>query len=270
MNVDKKYYIFSDECGSWSNLKDKFYFRSWIKIPEDRYLYLKGLWMQKNLPNLTASSLLKNSSSIVEYVNNEPFEYFFTITKLNEFYERKWGIRDSVSLALSQLESKLIRSYERKIPNKLKVALNQVLFLHVYEKFHIENAIENLCSNNSYYEFSLNKPQFTEDDYLQVFEESKNKFLLKAGISFIRNNQNELGLCFADALCSLLNNVLSTNNKESTDFLKKYILPKGASGKIGIKGINKILYPVNRSYGKDELQKEEKEFLEKLRKIFSG
>ena len=39
-----KYFIFSDESGRWADHKCNFYVRSWIKITEERYLYLKGLW----------------------------------------------------------------------------------------------------------------------------------------------------------------------------------------------------------------------------------
>jgi hypothetical protein len=265
----EKYFIFSDESGSWSNPKCGFYIRSWIKISEERYLYLKGLWQQKKLPSPTKSSLIKNSNGISKIFNQEKFEVIFTITKLNEFYLRKWGVRDSVSLALSQLENTLLRAYEKKIPLKLKVALNQILFLNVYERFHIENAMDYLRTRNGFdYEFLINKPQFSEDDYLEIFDDIKNRKEINAKISFIKNNENELGICFTDAICSIFSDAL-IGNKNSIFYLKNNILPKGVSGGIGIKGVNKILYPVNKSYGRDELRIEEAKFINKLRSIFN-
>lgn len=266
---DNKYFIFSDESGSWSNTNCDFYVRSWIKITEERYLYLKGLWQQKKLPAPTKQSLVKNSSKIAEILNEEKFEVIFTITKLNEFYLRKWGVRDSVSLALSQLENNLSRTYEKKIPPKLKVALNQILFLNVYERFHIENAIDYLGVKNGFdYEFLINKPQFSEDDYLEIFDDIKNRKEINAKVSFIKNNENELGVCLADAICSIFDKVL-TGDKTNLAYLKDNILSKGVSGGIGIKGINKILYPVNKSYGRDDLRAEETKFINKLRDVFN-
>jgi|GEM_PF-1915494 hypothetical protein len=264
-----KYFIFSDESGRWADPKCNFYVRSWIKITEERYLYLKGLWQQKKLPHPTKPSLIKNSNRITEILNKEKFEVIFTITKLNEFYCRKWGVRDSVSLALSQLENILLRTYEKKIPPKLEVALNQILFLNVYERFHIENAIDYLGAKNGFdYEFLINKPQFTEDDYLEIFDDIKNRKEISAKISFIKNKGNELGVCFADAICSIFGETLM-EDKTSVAYLKSNILSKGASGGIGIKGVNKILYPVNKSYGRDELRVEETKFISKLRNIFN-
>lgn len=266
---NNKYFIFSDESGSWSNRKCNFYIRSWVKITEERYLYLKGLWQQEKLPSPTKQSLIKNSNGISEILNNENFKVIFTITKLNEFYLRKWGVRDSVSLALSQLENTLLKPYEKKILSKLKVALNQILFLNVYERFHIENAIDYLeTKNGSDYEFLINKPQFSENDYLEIFDDIKNRKMVNAKISFIKNSENELGLCFADAICSIFSEAI-IGNKINIVYLKNNILSKGVSGRIGIKGINKIFYPVNKSYGSDKLQEEEINFIDKLRSIFN-
>jgi len=122
------FFIFSDEVGSWANEKCNFYIRSWVKISEEKYLYLKVLWNTKKLPDPTFSSLLKNSNRIVDILDKENFEFIFTITKLNEFYLRKWGIRDGVSLALSQLENKLQREYEKKYQRSLRLLLIRYYF----------------------------------------------------------------------------------------------------------------------------------------------
>ncbi|HQK58747.1 MAG TPA: DUF3800 domain-containing protein [Candidatus Pacearchaeota archaeon] len=266
---NNKYLIFSDESGCWSDRKCDFYIRSWIKIAEERYLYLKGLWETRKLPNPTKKSLLKKNGGISKILNGEKFDVIFTITKLNEFYLRKWGVRDSVSLALSQLENSLLKTYEKKIPPKLEVALNQILFLNVYERFHIENAVDYLeAKNGSDYEFLINKPQFSENDYLEIFNDIKNKKELSAKISFIKNSESELGVCFADAICSIFSNAL-VGNEVDIAYLKNNILSKGVSSGIGIKGINKIFYPVNKSYGSDKLQGEEINFIDKLRSIFN-
>lgn len=269
--MDGKFYIFSDEAGHWSQAKIPFYCRSWILISEENYLFLSGLWENKKLEMPTEKSIL-NNDKLIDYFINKKTKFFFTFTKLNEFYERKWTIRDNVSLALSQLEKILTREYEKKILKKLENALNQILFLHVYEKCHLENSLEAFNVNNEYsYEIYLNKPQFAENDYEEVFEEIKNKKNLKnLVIYFVKNRENDLGIKLSDSLASIFEKVLADNdNSKFKEFMKNKILPHCIGGHIGIKGINKVFYPVNKSYGSDKLRIEETEIIQKLNNLFN-
>ena len=74
-----KYFIFSDESGRWADPKCNFYVRSWIKITEERYLYLKGLWQQKKLPHPTKPSLIKNSNRITEILIKKNLKLFLLL-----------------------------------------------------------------------------------------------------------------------------------------------------------------------------------------------
>jgi len=266
--MNNKYYLFSDESGHWARPKEfRFYCRSWVLFSEDNYIWLEAFWKQKKIQLPTQKSIMKNIDVILK--KGQP-KFFFTFTKLDEFYLRKWNIRDAVSLALSQLENSIKRKYEVKIPSKIKTALNQVLFLHVYEKFHIENAIQYLGLNHSTkYEFHLNKPQFAEDDYLEVFNEMKGKLGIDAKISFVKNKENELGVKLADSLAKLFFKIIQEDDKKSLSLLKRKIFPSSVLGGLGIKGINKILSPVNKSYGNDKLRLEEVNLINRLRDKFS-
>jgi len=266
----EEYFIFSDESGYWHNTKkDALYVRSWVKILADKYYKLEGIWKTQKLPYPTDKSLLKNQKGISEIIfNNSEIILFFTITKLNEFYRRKWKIRDQVSLALSQLESLLKRKYEKKIPPKLKNALNQVLFLNVYEAFHIDNAVKYLCDKNAKYNFIIHKPQFAENDYLEVFYEVIKEYgdNIKCAIS----KGEELGIKVADSLAKILRESVEEEDTKKAEFLKEMILNKSPVGeRLGIKGLCKIFNYIPRSYGDLELQREENIFCEKLRKLFS-
>lgn len=267
----EKFLIFSDESGSWSNKSDRFYARSWIKIKEHDFLYLEGLWKTKKFPKPSEASLLKNSNCITDELEKIDFKYFFTFTKLDEFYSRKFYVRDkileSVSLAISQLESQLKSYMKSKIPVKIQEGINQIMFLNIYEAYHIENAIDVLCDKENEFEFYLDKPQFTENDYLEIFNNQvRNSF--KASLIFARKKEgesNNLGIYYADALASIFNKIISSqNNLKLVEYLKKNILPKSFAGNVGANGFNKIFYPVNKSYGSDELKQSENELINEL------
>jgi hypothetical protein len=266
-----KYFIFSDEAGSWSNRSDRFYVRSWLRIKEDDYLYIEGLWKTKKLPKPTEGSLLKNSNGISDELNKKNFNFFFTFTKLNEFYSRKFYVRDkileSVSLAISQLENQLKSYMKNKIPAKIQNSINQIMFLNIYEAYHIENAIKVLCEADSNYEFYIDKPQFAENDYLEIFN-NQVKNINQAKLIFSHKKEgkpNNLGVYYADALASMFKKILnSKNHAEITRYLKTHIFTKSYAGNIGTSGFNKIFYPVNKSYGNDELKSEEKALVNNL------
>lgn len=260
----KKFFIFSDESGSWSNKSDKFYVRSWIKIKEHDHLYLEGLWKTKKFPKLSEDSLLKNSNGISDELNKINFKYFFTFTKLDEFYSRKFYVRDkileSVSLVISQLESQLKSYMKNKIPIKIQEGINQIMFLNIYEAYHIENAVRVLSEDGNTFEFYFDKPQFTENDYLEVFNNQvANKYSAK--LIFTRKKEgefNNLGVYYADALAHMFRRILNgQNSTEVINYLKNNILIKSYAGNIGMNGFNKIFYPVNKSYGSDTLRSEE-------------
>lgn len=267
----EKYFIFSDESGSWSNKSNRFYVRSWIKIKETDYFYLEGLWKNKKFPKPTEDSLLKNSNGITDKLNKKDFKYFFTFTKLDEFYSRKFYVRDkileSVSLAISQLENQLKSYMKNKIPLKVQEAINQVMFLNIYEAYHIENAVKILCEITNNYEFYIDKPQFTENDYLEIFN-NRVRNISQTRLIFVRKKEgesNNLGVYYADALASMFKKILNgRNNSKITNYLKLNIFTKSYAGNIGTNGFNKVFYPVNKSYGNDELRIEESNLVNSL------
>lgn len=260
----EKYFIFSDESGSWSNKDDRFYVRSWIKIKETDCLYLEGLWKNKKFPKPTEGSLLKNSNGIVNELNKKDFKYFFTFTKLDEFYSRKFYVRDkileSVRLVILQLESRLKSYMKNKIPVKIKQAINQIMFLNIYEAYHIDNAVKILCESTDNYEFYIDKPQFAQNDYLEIFNNQVSNIQTK--LIFVHKKENEsnsLGVYYADALASMFKKILNGgNHSKIIHYFKLNIFTKSYDGNLGTKGFNKVFYPVNKSYGNDELRSEER------------
>ena len=272
MEIDK-YFIFSDESGSWGNENDPFYVRSWIKIKENDFYRLVGIWETKKYQLPTKESLLKNSSGISDVFKKENLVYFFTFTKLNEFYLRKFYIKnkiiEQVNMVISQLEYKLKAYMKNQIPAKVKNAINYVLFLNMYEVFHIENALEKLYFSNEKATLVIDKPKFSENDYLKIFENLKRDKDIELIFSH-KKDKNEyktkytLGISLADSLASMCFDLLTKKENQIRDYFKKYILEKSLPGNIGLNGLNKVFYPVNRSYGDDKLFTEEEELIKNL------
>jgi len=272
MEIDK-YFIFSDESGSWGSENDPFYVRSWIKIKENDFYRLVGIWETKKYQLPTKESLLKNSSGISDVFKKENLVYFFTFTKLNEFYLRKFYIKnkiiEQVNMVISQLEYKLKAYMKNQIPAKVKNAINYVLFLNMYEVFHIENALEKLYFSNEKATLVIDKPKFSENDYLKIFENLKRDKDIELIFSH-KKDKNEyktkytLGISLADSLASMCFDLLTKKENQIRDYFKKYILEKSLPGNIGLNGLNKVFYPVNRSYGDDKLFTEEEELIKNL------
>jgi len=272
----EKYFIFSDEAGSWGNENNYFYVRSWVKTKEEDFYRLNGLWTTKKLPYPTKKSLLKNDQDISGVLKNGHFIFFFTFTKLNEFYLRKFNIKDKIMeqlmLVMAQLEYKLKTYMKDQIPAKVKSAINYVLFLNMYEAYHLENAWRNLFSANQKLTFIIDKPQFSENDYLKVFKDKINSN--ESELIFSHKEKEEkysLGIYIADSFASLCWDLLlscldspSSNQIKIINYFKEYILSKSVAGNIGLNGINKVFYPVNRGYGNEILFSEEEKLIKNL------
>jgi hypothetical protein len=271
------YFIFSDESGSWGNRKDPFYVRSWIKIREDDFYRLVGIWETHKLPYPTKESLLKNSQGINEKLEKENFIYFFTFTKMDEFYLRKINIKDKimeqVNRVILQLEHVLKTYMKNQIPIKVKNAIDYVLFLNMYESYHLKNAIEKLYSSDEKVTLVIDKPKFSEDDYLKIFEDIKKDRSISLLFSHKKDKADyttkyKLGISIADSLVSMCCNLLKDEDKDNLilDYFKKYILGKSLAGNIGLVGFNKVFYPVNQSYGNEKLITEERNLIRTLSK----
>ncbi len=163
----EKFVIFTDEAGSWSNRKNKFYIRSWVRF---------------NSVDLAELNTIhnKNSFDIVRHFGKKA-NLFFTFTDLSEFYDRKFIFRDEINKEIFNVFVKFenrVKDYIKKIPIGVENAVNHVLFLSIYEKFHIINALERFnISKDDLVVFE--KPQFNERDFKELIDNLKIKFHYK-------------------------------------------------------------------------------------------
>jgi len=261
----KIYYIFSDESGSWSTARDVYYVRSWFKISQDNYLGLKFYYDKiKEIHKITTeelkweklSSIFKNFPEILYKFFRESkcdfkeskFEIFITFTILKEFYQRKFNIREKVVEFINEMDLEDVQPYLSNISSKVKNSINYVLFLNIYERYHLQNAFERLISKegeNVYYLF-IDKPQFLPRDYLALIKEiSKNDSFWKKSIKpEIGDSKDLLGIQIADLICGCFYQNLKKKLKDDEsknfflEFIKPYLFPQGNV----IKGINKVMF----------------------------
>lgn len=235
----KEYLIFSDESGSWASRNGKrsppVYLRSWVKIKKQDC----EQWdLRYNIDKI----LRKNK-----------IEVLFTFTCLEEFYTRKFKAREDnvvyIENAISTLEQQAHKGYLKEIPLRVKNVINYVLFLYVYERWHLENALERLWDPSNKYTFIFEKPQFTQRDYKKVIASTK-----IAGNYKILKANSHIGLKIADRLARFFNKKIIEKllkkeaiDKRIVDHYKKFILPNLKTAGNCAAGVNKVFLS-NRLY----------------------
>lgn len=244
----EEYLIFSDESGSWSSQNGKknspLYVRSWVKIKKGE---CEKFDLRSNIDNI---------------LKQNKIEVLFTFTDLSEFYTRKLRARESSSYvenAIAALEQQVHKEYLIEIPKKVKAAMDYVLFLYIYEKYHIENAIERLWDRSNKYTFIFESPQFTKKDYRKVVASTD-----IAGNYKIEKPRSCIGLKIADRLARIFNKKILENllNEKQIDdrirnYYQNYICPNLKSQGNCFLGVNKIFLsnPLNLTDKEKRLMK---------------
>jgi len=228
---NQSHLIFTDESGAWGDRKNKFYIRSWLKTTVADLSRLDQLKEES-----------KNADLLVllcQHVSNNT-EVFFTITFLDEFYGRKFIIREEIAKQVNQVMLNLqdrIKEYMKKIPRKVEDAINYVMFLHVYERFHIQNAQEHLESSLEKDFWFFEKPQFNQKDYRVILSELGIKNFKLVSKSRINEEEYSLGIKIADRLAHGFNKAIIS--KQGEEFKKNITSKLCRTGNI-IRGVNKI------------------------------
>jgi len=173
-------------------------------------------------------------------------EVLFTFTCLEEFYARKFKAREDniayIENAISTLEQQVHKGYLKEITSRVKNAINYVLFLYVYERWHLEDVLEKLWEPNNKYTFIFEEPQFTKKDYKKVIASTK-----IAGNYRIEKANSCIGLKIADRLASFFNRKIIEEllekeviDKRILDYYKKFILPNLKTAGNYARGVNKV------------------------------
>lgn len=223
-----KYFIFTDESGSWGDRSSKFYVRSWLKILYPEYVRLRQI--SKKGPPSDYLRLLNST--------DQNTKVFITFTVLEEFYLRRFVIRDDIASAIQQVISQLsvrLKDYMRTIPRGVENAVNHTLFLNTYERFHFENAKEYLNFNPSEDLIILDTPQFHKNDYRALFEEIG--IVNYRIFSSSRGNSYRLGIKIADRIAPCFRGVLLGRSPLR---FSNFIGPKLTNKGNFLPGVNKV------------------------------
>ncbi len=251
----ENFIIFSDESGHWNYKEEEFYVRCWLKIKHSDFYYLSGYWKENKLDFPTEKTIKKSLNEVIK--TKVPIQLFFTFSNIEEFRKRKFGPRDYLTdiliKAFTNLENRLKNGARSKLQTRFESDINYIFFLYTYENWHIRNFFEKLCNISEKYEFYFNKPQFLENDYKDIFNDSYKAHFNKESetdIKFVKNSEKSLGIAFADSFSSLFNKLLKyikdgdeIQKLEENIKVLKQILYNSPEGNIGIKGINKVFFP---------------------------
>jgi len=220
----KMYRVFSDESGHWNDTNHNVYIRAWLKISEE-----DSGRLEQERPFASYIDLLKEVSTDTTVL--------FTVTDLRFFRGRYLRFRKSIDSALSKLMGE--QSWPKYITDNaakdIRSAVNKCLFLNIYEKYHIVDALERLNSNNVT-SWTINNPQFNKPEYIRVCDEQglENPILVKE-----RDYSTEMKI--VDALSKLLRKMIDSkfSNPRDVNKFKSSILPYLHSNNIngGIKAV---------------------------------
>jgi hypothetical protein len=201
--MDKiKFFIFSDESGSWHDEKDV-YVRSWIVITEEESKKLLNK-IDEIISFLGSNELswktLAGNSKYFSYFTDLSFRIFITVSSPKDIkWETKYYITKDFdsnikNFNFGELEPELKIYVKDRILRDIKNAL----FLNFYEKHHIENAkkgIERVIKPTEYdLIYRVDPPQMSQDGW--------KKILYKIGgeginIEFPKSSRTQ-GIQFAD------------------------------------------------------------------------
>jgi hypothetical protein len=174
--ANKKFFIFSDESGTWHD-KNDIYVRSWVVVPEESYDFLIN--KIKEISGFIGCRELKwktiaGNKQYFEEFDNIIFKVFVTVSSPNDInWDKKYKITKNFKENIEKfdfgdLEKKLIFILKKKIYDDIK----NVLFLNFYEKFHIKNATERIESiiKPKDYElvYRIDPPQMSIDKWSDI------------------------------------------------------------------------------------------------------
>lgn len=215
--------IFSDESGSWKNIKN-YYVRAWIKIDKDNYdnLIKEVLFSKDKLKKTTEvkwNDVKKNYDEYKNIFGIPLFKVFITISAPVVFFERHYKVvdylsSDEVENHLGTHDTNIILSLKETLVNSAQNSL----FLHHFERHHIRTAKMALLvdtNSNEEYEFFIDSPQFFKNQWKKVAEEEGIK-----NITIIEKSEDHLGIQIADVVAGCFQDLLWNNSKAKKIFAK--------------------------------------------------
>jgi hypothetical protein len=159
----KKFYVFSDESGSWHEDHERsIYLRSWIVITKEEYKKLKQI-INEISSDIDCDELKWKSlsgpqgMSHINAFSELNFRIFITISSPADInWEEKYNITSNYQREISQLGfGNLDEDIVEELQNKILKDIKYTLFLNFYERTHIENVVKRIEDSINLDEYNL-------------------------------------------------------------------------------------------------------------------
>lgn len=228
-----KFFIFSDESGSWHDFDD-IYIRAWVVVSEDTY-------EQKLLPKVDEIASFMNAnelkwssfSNLKKYFsefNEISFRVFITISSPADInWEEKYNVTKKFETSVQafnfgEIDKELVEYLKDRMYRDIKNAL----FLHYYEKLHIENAkngIESVIRPEEYdLIYRIDPPQMSLKGWTDIL--CKISGTTKVNLEFPKSEHAQ-GIQFADLIAGAFKSyIIEDKQKDNAEFFLKNIKSK--------------------------------------------
>src|SRR3989344_5104843 len=222
-----KFFIFSDESGSWHDERD-IYVRSWIVITEKESNKLANKVDEVASfigANELSWKILSGNENYFSYFNDLSFRVFITVSSPKDIDWDKYMITREFDSSIENSNfgeiSDDLRDY---VKERIFKDIKNALFLHFYEKYHIENAkkgIERVIKSTEYdLIYRVDPPQMSKDGWKKVLHSIGGANI---NIEFPKSSRSR-GIQFADMIAGCLRSMLSkdVNFNKACNFFKNF------------------------------------------------
>lgn len=225
--IKNKYFVFSDESGSWHESGDV-YVRSWVVVHESDYPKLIEA-VRLVISELGANELkwgtIAGNKKYWDLVSKFDFRVFLTVSSVSDIlWEKKYRITRNFpeqieTLDFGEIDQELKVLLKKKIFDDIK----NVLFLKFYEKTHIENAklgIDRvLPKRENLLVYRVDPPQMSHDGWKRIL------LTISPGvqIEFPKSHTDE-GIQFADIIAGCVRSflILDKHQKEAEKYIRMF------------------------------------------------
>jgi hypothetical protein len=226
----KKYFVFSDESGSWHDPKD-IYVRAWVVVSESGYNKLMDA-MDYIVSELgcteVKSKTLAGNPRFFDVVDKFNCRIFLTVSSPADIkWESKYKITRDFETQVEafdfgELDADLIKILKKKMYDDIR----NVLFLKFYEKTHIQNAKQGidkvLSANDNLLIYRVDPPQMSKNSWKDILHAISPDVQIE-----FPKSQTDSGIQFADIVAGCVRSFLISDAhlEESKLFIQK-IRPK--------------------------------------------
>lgn len=232
-----KFFVFSDESGSWHDPID-IYVRAWIVIAESNYQKL--LVKVDEVSSFVGSnelswSTLAGNEQFFKNFSSINFRIFITVSCPKDIvWDTKYLVTKNFDTSISAFDfGELDGDVKSYIRDRIYRDIKNALFLNFYERYHIENAkkgIERVIKPSEYdLIYRIDPPQMSKEGWRKILQKISGAST-NVSIEFPKSSRTQ-GIQFADVIAGCFRSLLlkDRNFEQAKKFLKEIrskLIPK--------------------------------------------